>query len=297
MTRVRGSVLGWLLSAGVLICASAAVDANAAGNDKQPPAKAAGRSGAALPAVKTPIRLMPEGLRFGMSSNELIEFYNRVLDQDYVPIYKATPVGPKMKEVEAALSEQKSAFVRSEVVFGDLPTGIDNTPLKGEYNYKNNETMMSLTRQGVTRHFFLVNKQVWKTYDVLPLKKDGELGASFQETVAMLTKRFGVAGRVLAEDAAHGRNATEVDWGDATTRVRAIDRSFESMVGLVFEERSTAERLAAFRASQKGDQGGIDPTVAAVTRSGPSVDPNASAADAYTGKAHAGSPNAPAKKK
>jgi hypothetical protein len=296
MTRFRGSVFGWLLSAGVLIGASAAVDASAAGNDKQPPAKAAGRS-SAMPAVKTPIRLTPEGLRFGMSSSELIEFYNRVLDQDFVPVYKATPVGPKMKEVEAALAEGKSAFVRSEVVFGDLPTGIDNTPLKGEYNYKNSETMMSLTRQGAARHFFLVNKQLWKIYDAVPLKKDGELGASFQEAVATLTKRFGVAGRVLPQDAAHGRNLTEVDWGDATTRVRAIDRSFENVVGLVLEERSTAERLAAFRASQKSDQGDVDPTVAAVTRSGPSVDPNASAADAYTGKAHAGSPGASGKKK
>ena len=54
------------------------------------------------------------------------------------------PIGPKMKEVDAALAEQKLAFPRSEVDFGNLPTGVDNTPLKGEYSYKNNESMMSL---------------------------------------------------------------------------------------------------------------------------------------------------------
>ena len=68
--------------------------------------------------------------------------------------YKRTLVGPKLKEVDAALAEQKQAFRRSEVAFGTFPTGIDNSPLKGEYSYKNNETMMSLTRHGMTRYFF-----------------------------------------------------------------------------------------------------------------------------------------------
>jgi len=244
--------------------------------------------------VKEAIRLTPEGLRFGMAVNEVVEFYNKVFDQDYVPIYKMTSIGPKMKEVDAALAEQKAAFVRSEVVFGTLPTGIDNTPLKGEYNYKNNETMMSLTRQGVTRYFFFVGKRLWKIYDALPLKKEGDMGASYKEAVAVLTKRFGVAGRLLSEDPARGRNATEVDWGDATTHVRAIDRSYENIVGLVYQEKATATRLAAFRAANKDNEGAIDPTISAVTRGGPTVDPNASAADAYTGRAHATPPAGPA---
>jgi hypothetical protein len=201
-----------------------------------------------------------------------------------------------MKEVDAALSEQKSALARSEVVFGDLPTGIDNTPLRGEYSYKNNETMMSITRQGVTRYFFFFNQRLWKLYDLVPLRKDGELGASYQDAVGILTKKYGVAGRVLAEDAAHGRNATEVDWVDATTHVRAIDRSSENVVGMVFQERGTADRLAAFRATQKKEGGEIDPSVSAVTRAGASNDPNSSAADVYTGKSHA-APASPPKKK
>lgn len=294
MVRFSGSSFGSLLLAGVFIAAGASTAAFAAGEGK-PVAAKAGRP-APPPMAKQPIQLTPPGIRFGMASNELVEFYDHVLDQDFVPLYKATPIGPKMKEVDAELAEQKSAFPRSEVVFGNLPTGIDNTPLRGEYNYKNNETMMSITRQGLTRHFFLQGKRVWKVYDAVPLKKDGELGASYQDAVAALTKRYGVAGRVLPEDAAHGRMATEVDWVDANSHVRAIDRSFENLVGVVLEERSTAEKMAAFKASQKSDEGQIDPTVAAVTRGGPAVDPNASAADAYTGKAHAGPSPAPKKK-
>jgi len=286
MNRFRSLGLISLVAAGLMGSAGGVTDAHGAG-----PAKAApGPKTAPPPSVKEAIRLTPEGLRLGMMTNEVVDFYSKVLDQDYVPIYKVTPIGPKMKEVDGALAEQKLAFPRSEVVFGALPTGVDNTPLKNEYNYKNNETMLSITRQGVTRYFFFVNKRLWKIYDALPLKKEGDMGASYKEAVSVLTKRFGVPGRVLAEDPAHGRSSTEVDWSDAAVHVRAIDRSDENIVGLVFQDRATGERMAAYKAGQKDTTGAIDPMIAAVTKGGAPVDPNASAADAYTGKAHSTPP-------
>jgi len=290
MNRFRSLGLISLVAMGLMGAAASGVsDAYAAG--------AAAKGPKPPPVVKEPIRLTPEGLHFGMASNEVVDFYNKVLDQDYVAIYKVTPVGPKMKQVDAALADQKSAFPRSEVVFGNLPTGIDNTPLRGEYSYNNNETMMSLTRQGVTRYFFFSSKRLWKIYDAVPLKAESELGATYKDAIAALTKRFNVAGRVLAEDSAAGRNTTEVDWADNSTHVRAIDRSSENILGLVYEEKGTAERMAAYRASHKDNQGAIDPSIAAATSAGNANDPNASAADAYTGKAHAGAPSPPAKKK
>ena len=261
-------------------------DAGAAGKS----AAKASRPLAPLPTVKEPIRLTPEGLRLGMQQSDVIDFYNKVLDQDYVPIFKATRVGPKLKDVEAELADKKLAFPRSEVAFGDIPTGIDNTPLKGEYNYKNNETMMSLTRQGMTRRFFFNNKRLWKIYDDIPLQKESELGATYQDAIGVLTKRYGVAGRVLAEDAEKGRSATEVDWADGSTHVRAIDRSYENVIGVVFQDRQLGEKNAQLRAEALKNAEAIDPSIAAITRGGPAVDSNASAADAYTGKAHAAPP-------
>jgi hypothetical protein len=290
MIRFRSLGLISLVAVGLMGAASGVVtDAYAAG--------AAAKGPKPPPAVKEPIRLTPEGLHFGMATNEVVDFYNKVLDQDYVAIYKVTPVGPKMKQVDAALADQKSAFPRSEVNFGNLPTGIDNTPLRGEYNYNNNETMMSMTRQGITRYFFFASKRLWKIYDAIPLKAESELGATYKDAIAALTKRFNIAGRVLAEDGAVGRNATEVDWADNSTHVRAIDRSSENILGLIYEEKGTAERMLAFRASHKDTSGQIDPSIAAATSGGTASDPNGSAADAYTGKAHAGPPSPTNKKK
>jgi len=254
------------------------------------------------PTVRETIRLTPEGLHFGMTTTELLDFYSRVLDQDYVPVYKRTPIGVKMKEVDAALADEKAAIARSEVGFGAIPTGIDNTPLKGEYSYNNKESMLSLLRQGVTRYFFFQNKRLWKVYDAVPLREGSDLGATYAKAVAALNKRFAVGGRALAQDYEHGRSFAESDWVDTTTHVRAIDRSYENVLGLVYEERVTADRLAAFRATQKNQDGTIDPQIAAFTSGGPVSDPNAGAADSYTGRAHAapaGAPSAapPAKKK
>ena len=57
-----------------------------------------------------------------------------------------------------ALSEtkQKAEFRRSWIEFGNLPTGVDASPLKGEYTYKNKEAMMSIQRGGKTRYFFFI---------------------------------------------------------------------------------------------------------------------------------------------
>ena len=125
-----------------------------------------------------------------MMQNDVIDFYNKVLDQDYVPIFKVTPRRPEDERRRCRARRQKLAFPRSEVAFGDIPTGIDNTPLKGEYNYKNNETMMSLTRQGMTRYFFFINKRLWKIYDEIPLQKESELGATYKDAIARAHQAF-----------------------------------------------------------------------------------------------------------
>jgi hypothetical protein len=288
MRQYRWIGLVSLLGLGLVGAVSIASDAGAADTGAKP--KAVGKAQGNAPTVKEAVKMTPEGFRLGMTADEVCGFYEKVLDEDYRPLYKRVQIGPEMKALDAALSEQKIALRRSKVDFGLLPTGIDNTPLKGEYSYKNNEMLMSLNRAGVTRYFFFFSQRNYKVYDAIPLKEGGEFGATFQEAVTALSKRFGVGGRVLAADPAHGRVTTNVDWVDASTRIRAIDRSDENVVGLVFEDRAISDRLAAVRAQNKGDEGGIDPSIQAITRPGGVVDPNASAADAYTGRSHAAPP-------
>jgi hypothetical protein len=255
-----------------------------------PPKASAKGALAPPPMAKEAIRLLPEGFRLGMSMAEVFDFYDKVLDQDHSPLYKRVQPGPQMIALDAELADRKAAFRRGVVEFGDLPTGIDQTALKGEYSYKDSEAMASLNRGGMTRYFFFVSKRLWKVYDEVPLKAGGDLGGTYQEAIVALQKRYGVGGRVLAADPGQGRRTTEVDWADATSHVRALDRSQQGLVGLVTEERITAIKMASLRASQGKDEGAVDPLIQMVTRGndGGAPDPNASAADSYTGKTHAG---------
>lgn len=218
------------------------------------------------PDVKEPIKLAPEGLKFGMSFKEIAELYDKVLDKEYVPLYRKVQPGPKMNALDAEVQEKKLAFRRSRVDFGALPTGIDQTSLAGEYGYKNDESMMSLKQGGQTRYFFFFQEKLWKIYDEVPLREGAELGATYQDGLQSLAKRFGVVGRVRSADATTGLRATEVDWVDATTHVRAVDRSWENVLGLVHEDREVAKAIVELRKANQVDPNAIDPAVLEITR-------------------------------
>lgn len=221
---------------------------------------------AEAPEVKLAIQISPEGLRFGMSFKEVAELYDKLLDREYVPLYRKVQPGPKMNALDAELQEKKLAFRRSRVDFGALPTGIDQTAIAGEYGYKNDEALMSIKQGERTRYFFFFQEKLWKVYDEVSLGEGSELGASFQDGLQALAKRFGVEGRVRQPNPESGLKMTEADWLDARTHVRAIDRSWENVVGLVHEERETAKTLVELRKTNQTDPNAIDPAVLAITR-------------------------------
>src|SRR5258708_35224088 len=111
MTRFRSFGLISVVAFGLIGPGSWPCEVSAAGAAKTPTANVTKPPPA---SVKDAIRLTPEGLRLGMALNEGLDFYNKILDQDYVPIYKMTPIAPKMKEAYAPLAAQKLAFTPSQ---------------------------------------------------------------------------------------------------------------------------------------------------------------------------------------
>ncbi|HNT00095.1 MAG TPA: hypothetical protein PLJ27_11785 [Polyangiaceae bacterium] len=213
------------------------------------------------------IEIRPAGLHWGMSSAQLIQFYERVIDRDYIPLYRKAQAGPQTARLDAAVANTKAAFRRSKVEFGNLPTGVDSTPLKGEYTYQNGESMMHLNRRGAgSRYFFFIQDKLWKIYDEVPLGEKRPLGPSYEEAVKRLATRYGVVGRVTQPDYAIGRNFMEVDWQDTRTHLRVLDRSGLQIVGVVYEDRTTLANLASLRSNKPAEVGGVDPDVEALIR-------------------------------
>ena len=98
---------------------------------------------------------------------------------------------------------------------------------------------------------------------------------------------MGAPGRDARPRAAQNIERTTTDWQDASTHLRAIDRSSEHLIALVLEDRNTLSKLASLRVNKPVDPFAIDPSVAAITKNGIS-DPNAahSAGDAGAPKKH-----------
>jgi hypothetical protein len=219
-----------------------------------------------------------EGVKWGISHAELTKQFtqtNGVIWKDYDEKLAKARVGPEQTALEAEREQVKAAFSRSFIEFKDTPTGYDTTGIRAEYTYKNKEALMWIQRQGKKRYFFFLNDRLWKMYDEVPLSEGGPMGNAYVDAVNKLNAQLNAQGRIQSADAAKGINATTVDWKDASSHLRAIDRSGEHLVGIVVEDSGTVSNLAALRPNKPADPNEIDPSITAVTRGTNRTDPNA----------------------
>jgi hypothetical protein len=255
-------LLGALLAAGLGLVAMAQSD-DALAQKGGKGGKAAQSTPSEPPLSKKAIGLPLSGITWGQTPKQVAEAIDKVLDEDYRPLYKDVQPGVKMKALDAQLAEEKSQFRRSRIDFGKLPTGVDSTPLRGEYTYQNKEALMTLDRKGGKMHFFYIQDRLWKVISEYKLSDSSSLGKTYTEAVVTLAKLYGVPGRVLPAD--DKRFATEVDWKDANSHLRAIERS-DTAFGLAFEDNATVASLAALRSVKPPEENPIDPAVAAAVR-------------------------------
>lgn len=221
-----------------------------------------------------------EQFRWGTTHADVIRLMNQtggIFDQEYNAQLARMQPGVSMQAVEAERDQKKKFFEQSYVQFTDTPTGFDNTHIKGEYSYRNHESVMYVDRGGKRRYFFFIGaspgERLWKIYDDIPLKAGGLLGATFQEAITKLNVQYSVPARIRAANAAQGLAHTTADWQDGATHLRAQDLG-DGNVAVVLEERNTVNNLPQLRANKEVDPLAMDPSIAAITRSGIS-DPNA----------------------
>jgi len=235
------------------------------------------------PTVPTLVPMM-DSFKWGASPQDVINLHNSVggiLDKDYDPQLSKVQPGVQQKALEADRDNRKLALQKTFLEFKDTPTGLDASPLKGEYSYRNKEAVMWIERAGKKWYFFFIGGRLWKLYEEIPLDETGPLGKSYQEAITKLQTALGVQGRVRAADPAKGIMTTTVDWQDGATHLRALDRG--RVVAVVLEERNTLGNLATLRSNKAEDPLAMDPSITAITRAG-ITDPNAKPAGSATPK-------------
>jgi hypothetical protein len=242
---------------------------------------------------------MMDGLKWGTSHADVQKRYTEnggVIWKDYDEKLRKARVGPEMSAIENEREQAKLAFGRSYIEFKDTPTGYDATGIRGEYTYRNRESLMWVGREGrPKRYFFFINDRLWKMYDEVSLSDGGAMGKSYIDAVNKMNAQLGAQGRIQGADPAKGIAATTVDYKDGSSHLRVVDRSGEHAVAVVLEDNATLGNLASMRTMKAEDPTAIDPSIAAVTKGGLS-DPNAAHADPNA-SASAGSKKPPPKKK
>ena len=255
-------LFGAFVAVGLMMLAAAPTVLAAGGKPKKEAAPAAPTE---APTVSKAIDFPFAAMAWGMTPKQVAAAIDKMIDDDYRPLYKEVQPGVKMKALDAQLVEDKDQFRRGRIDFGTLPTGIDGTPLRGEFSYQNKESLMTLNHKGHATHFFFIQDRLWKVIEEVKLSDTYPLGKTFQDVVVKLSAKYGVPGRVQAADA--NRAAVEVDWKDASTHLRVIQRS-DTAIALAYEDNATMANLAALRPNKPVADSGIDPSVAAIMRGG-----------------------------
>jgi hypothetical protein len=238
------------------------------------------------PTVDKKVKLSPDGLKFGMTIEEISKLYEKVLDAEFVPLYQNVEPGPRMNELDTDLAEKKLLVMRNKVEFGALPSGLENTALAGEFTYNNGETMTQFPqRSGVHRYLFFFGNHLWKVYDVHKLGKKSKMGADYAGAVDTLTKQLGKPPRVRKPDPSAGRNLDTADWQDKETIIRLTDRG-DGSAALAYIDRKIEEGIDKFRPNKGPGKEELDRDVSDVTKHGDEKtdDKNANVTDAYAKK-------------
>jgi len=214
------------------------------------------------------ISISPKALHWGLTLEGVAKVYDNVFEEEYLPLLKKAQPGQEMSALEDEQKIKQGILRRGRIEFGAIPTGVDQSPLKGEYSYRNSESMATLRlRSGTERHFFFFSDKLWKVYDEHKLTKGGTLGENFEEATKILSKRFGVPGKLVPADYDKGQPYDEVQWRDPEKLIRAIDRG--NVLGMVYADRSVQDNLAQYRKNKPQDLHEMDKDVAAATANPP----------------------------
>ncbi len=260
---MRPRLLVTLFALGMASSALVVEPRAAEGKDK-PAQTSAGTAG----TIEKATPLSPKGLHWGLTLEGCAKVYDKVFEDEYLPLLRKAQPGNEMQGLEDEEKTKQGILRRGRIDFGTIPTGVDQSPLKGEYSYNNAESMATLRlRSGTERHFFFFSDKLWKVYDEHKLTKGGTLGENFAEATKVLSKRFGVPGKAVPADFDKGQPYDEMQWRDSDKTIRAIDRG--NVLGMVYADRTVADNLAQYRKNKPEDLHAMDRDVAAATANPP----------------------------
>jgi hypothetical protein len=195
-------------------------------------------------AGASPIATAMGDLRWGLSEHEVSAYAQRKLAAQYnEQIAKVKDPG-KQAKLKADLKRAQGEVDRSLTNFEGASSRWDQSPIAGEFNYGNNESMLVAKGEGIGSYYFFVGGRLWKLVEVLDKSAAG--GGDFKKFTQNIEDKFG-KGRLKKGELTPGQGNTQwLEYLDRNSRMRAADdNSKRGGFAMIYEEMATVRELAS----------------------------------------------------
>jgi hypothetical protein len=214
-----------------------------------------------------------------MSADDVARLYDRWWDKEFVSKYQKANPGPKTRELDFELAEQKKVL-RRVAIFDGRTTSFDKAEFHEEFAHGSGETMTSskLVRRppgdskevkdakgfAYTRRFFFFQDKLWKVYDEYRLDPASPLGADYKEVTARVESTLGKTAKKTRPPESRFES---VMYDAGPNRVRVVKLGTDR-VALVRIDSALAKEVLDRRAQQAktSDSAALDDDIQAVIR-------------------------------
>ena len=227
-------------------------------------------------AAGSPIANAMGDLRWGMSEREVVTFAKRAIGEHYAAQMKKADAG-KQAKLKEEMKRAQAEVEKSRVEFEGTKSRWDSSPVAGEFNYGDDESMLVAKVDNAASYYFFRGGQLWKWYKAVDANS---VNGGFKKFSSSVEGTFG-KGRAKKGEPNPGQGEMQwVEYIDRNSRMRATDNSKRGVYALIFEDMAVVRELASLRPAKPSRLAGSDDDAEEVAK--PTKSPDSEIARAQT---------------
>jgi hypothetical protein len=196
-------------------------------------------------AEASPIATSMGDLRWGLTETDVVSIVKRKLADHFNEEIKQAHDAGKQAQLKTAAKKSIVDFANSKVEFEGSSSRWDHSPIAGEFNYGEGQSMLVAKDDTATNYYFFSNDHLWKWFKAFDQAND------FKKFSSSVEGKFG-KGRLKKGELAPGQGQTQfIEYLDRNSRMRAADNGKRGGMALIFEEMATVRELAALHPNNK----------------------------------------------
>lgn len=192
-------------------------------------------------------------LRWGMTESEVTKFAQRQIGERYAAQLKKADAG-KQASLKEQMKREQAEVAKSRVEFSGTKSRWDASPIAGEFNYDNEESMLVAKGTDTTDYYFFKDGRLWKWYQA----HDKSSVKDFKKFSSKVESDFG-SGRAKKGELNPGQGETQwLEYLDRSSRMRAADNSKRGVYALIYEDMAIVREMASLRPTKPSRLAGAD---------------------------------------